>query len=257
MTDACPLSSPDRRSGGMAGRLVRRLKGLPEDKDGSMALEYALIAPAFIALILGILHVALIYFAQEGLETTVEGAARIMMTGQAQTIIPAGQTYTGLTGANFKTAICQGLAGQVASTNSAGVVTYSAATIAKSLPPFLACDRLAVNVEIVPSSCTSPTITTPNYTWSGSALTGAGFGAVTCTGSWSSSSTATDSTQQNQLKGTQGQLVILQLAYAWPTTSVPMGFNLVNLSNGNRLLLATYAFTVEGYLCKDGTTTSC
>jgi Flp pilus assembly protein TadG len=252
MTGPRLLSCTSRRPGRFAARMnagLRRLLGLPADAKGSMALEYAVIAPAFIALLLGVLHVALIYFAQEGLETAVENSARLIMTGEAQTmVLTSGKTsYTGMTATDFKNAICSGVSG----TNVAGTaVTYS-----RTLPPFLACDRLAVNVQIVPAGCASPTITTPTYTYTTTngtttlTSTGTGYGTVTCSGTWSNSSAG--------LSSTQGQLVIMQLAYLWPTISAPMGLNFVNQPNGNRLLLSTYVFTVENYLCSDGTTTSC
>ncbi len=253
MTSARFLPGTARRLRDGARACIRRLKHLGSDETGSMALEYAFVAPAFLALILGVMHVALIYFAQEGLETAVEGAARLIMTGEAQTLVLPGSgttTYTGMKAADLKTAICSGISGQVATTSSTGVTTNKSVTYARSLPPFLACDRLAVNVQVVPSSCTSPTITTPTYTYTNGTLTstGGGFGTVNCTGTTNSN---------GGLAGTQGQLVIMQLTYLWPTASLPMGFNLVNQQGGNRLLLATYVFTVESYLCADGTTTSC
>jgi Flp pilus assembly protein TadG len=258
MTCARFPSGTSRRPGGAAraparylARLLARLRG---DSTGSMALEYALVAPAFIALMLGVLHVALIYFAQEGLETAVEQGARMIVTGQAQTLVlPNGKTtYTGMTASDFKTAICSGISGQVASTDSTGKTTFTPITYPKSLPPFLTCNRLAVNVQVVPTGCTTPTITTPNYTYNSTTgaltSTGSGYGSVTCSGTGNTN---------NGIAGTQGDLVILQLTYLWPTASLPMGFNLVNQQNGNRLLLATYVFTVENYICADGTTTSC
>ena len=249
MISARSTFSTGTRSGGAARRLVDgpadRLARLRGDTTGSMALEYAFVAPAFIALILGILHVSLIYFAQEGLETAIESAARIIMTGQAQTstVTSGGTTHLGMSATDFKTAVCSGMTAKDVNGN---VVTY-----AKSLPPFLACDRLAVNVQIIPASCSSPTITTPTYTYSSTGAvtsTGTGFGTVSCTGTGNTN---------GGLVATQGKLVILQLSYLWPTASLPMGFNLVNQPNGNRLLLATYVFTVESYLCADGTTTTC
>lgn len=250
MTRARLPSGIDRRSGGTAcapvslgpARLLARLRG---ESTGSMALEYALVAPAFIALLLGILHVALIYFAQEGLETTVEGAARLIMTGQAQTttITSGKNTYTGMTAADYKNAICYGITAKDVNGNP---VTY-----AKALPPFLTCDRLSVNVQVLPSGCTTPVTNTFTLTYdpkTGAANgTAGGYGSVACGGSTNAN---------NGLSGSQGDLVVLQLTYLWPTASLPMGFNLVNI-NGNRVLLATYVFTVESYLCSDGTTATC
>jgi hypothetical protein len=66
-----------------------------------VALEMALVAPLLIALVLGILHTALIFLAQEGLETAAENAGRLIMTGQAQ--------QGAMTQAQFKSAACASL----------------------------------------------------------------------------------------------------------------------------------------------------
>lgn len=205
-----------------------------------MALEYAFVAPVLIALLVAILNIALIYLAQEGLETATESAARLVMTGDAQTMtIGSGSTaYTGMTAANFKTAVCSGLSGTDVNGNA---VTYPG-----SLPPFLSCNRLAVNVEIIPAGCTSPTITTPTYTYNSSGTltgTGSGYGNVTCSGA---------SNDNAGLSGSQGNLVVLQLSYLWPTITSPGGLSAINQSGASRLLVATYVFTVENYLCASG-----
>jgi len=213
------------------------LRRLLDDCDGGVAMEFAFVAPPFVALVLGILHIALIYMAQEGLETAVESGARLIMTGAAQSMTIKGSSTVGMSASNFKAAVCNGIAGTDANGSS---VSYSGV-----LPPFLTCDRLTVNVQVVPTSCSSPTITTPTYTYNKStgALTGtsAGYGTVSCDGK----TTGTDG-----ITSTQGKLVIMQLAYLWPTVSGPLGLNFINQNYGsNRLLVATYTFTVEQYLC--------
>ena len=214
----------------------RRLRA---DARGSVALEYAIVGPVFLALILGILHVSLIYLAQEGLETSAESSARLVMTGAAQTAAlgSGASAYTGMTASDFKTAICNGLTAKDVSGNS---VTYAA-----MLPPMLVCSRLAVNVEVVPAGCTTPTIAAPTYTYSGTTVTstGTGFGTINCAGTTNSNA---------GLAGTQNKLVILQLAYLWPTIAGQSGINFSNQPGGNRLLVATYVFTVENYTCATG-----
>jgi len=58
-------------------RFVRR-------QDGSTAVEFALIAAPFLGLILGTMETALVFFADQTLETMVQKGARLVMTGQAQ-----------------------------------------------------------------------------------------------------------------------------------------------------------------------------
>ena len=52
--------------------------------DAATAVEFALVAPAFIALLFAILQTALVFFAQQVLQTATLQAARQIMTGQAQ-----------------------------------------------------------------------------------------------------------------------------------------------------------------------------
>lgn len=232
-----PIPSARNRRG-----LLQRLKGLLRDEEAGAAIEYAFVAPAFIALLLGILHIALIYLAQEGLETAVEDSARLIMTGQAQTTTmgTGSSAYIGMSAADFKNAVCTGVTGKDASGNA---ITYT-----RALPPFLACSRLAVNVQVAPSGCTAPTIVTPTFTITNGTISssGSGFGTANCDGTGKSTT---------GLATTQGQLVIVQLAYLWPTVSAPLGLNFVTQAGGNRLLVATYVLTVENYLCATGQTT--
>ena len=58
-------------------------------------MEFALVAPMFIGLIVSTLEVALVYLAQEGLETVTESSARYIMTGQAQTNLTGVKDGTG------------------------------------------------------------------------------------------------------------------------------------------------------------------
>jgi Flp pilus assembly protein TadG len=225
--------------------LAHMLDRLRRDEGGSTAIEYAFIAPAYIALLLGVLHIALIYLAQEGLETAVESSARLIMTGQAQTTVITNGTnpsYTGMTASDFRTAVCSGIAGKD--------VSGTAVNFPSALPPFLTCSRLAVNVQVAPVGCSSPTVVTPTFTVTNGTISsaGSGFGAADCAGT---------NKKTTGLYGTQGQLVIVQLAYLWPTVSAPLGLNFVNQAGGNRLLVATYVLTIENYICSSGTTTTC
>jgi len=73
--------------------------------------------------------------------------------------------------------------------------------------------------------------------------------------SWSSANTATptltfdgsgnvtNSWQYNP--GDSGDIVVLRVMYVWPVVLGPLGFNLSNLSNGNRLLMSSAAFQNE------------
>ena len=65
---------------------------------GAVAVEFGLILLPFLALIFGIMETALVFFADQTLETAVADSARLIMTGQAQ-----AQSFSQ---ADFKNAVC-------------------------------------------------------------------------------------------------------------------------------------------------------
>jgi Flp pilus assembly protein TadG len=65
-----------------ARNILRRFR---RSRAGSAAVEFALIAPVFFALLFAIIEVALMFFASQVLESITQDSARALMTGQAQT----------------------------------------------------------------------------------------------------------------------------------------------------------------------------
>jgi Flp pilus assembly protein TadG len=47
--------------------------------------------------------------------------------------------------------------------------------------------------------------------------------------------------------GNPGSIVVVQIMYQWPIILGPLGFNLSNLGNGNRVLISTAVFKSEPY----------
>lgn len=78
--------------------LIRAARRLSHDRRGSAAVEFAIVAPVFFALLFAIIETAMVFFASQLLETATQDSARMIMTGQAQSA-----TYTQ---ANFKTYLC-------------------------------------------------------------------------------------------------------------------------------------------------------
>src|SRR5258707_11028519 len=54
------------------------------NRRGSAAVEFALVAPVFFALLFAIIETAIIFFASQVLETVTQNSARMILTGQAQ-----------------------------------------------------------------------------------------------------------------------------------------------------------------------------
>ena len=100
---------------------------------GGTAMEFAVLAPVVIAVILAALEVALIFLAKSYLETATEAAARFVMTNQANS----------MTQAQFKTQVC----------NEIGALFN--------------CANLIVELEQAPTSVTQMSAAMPQFDSSG------------------------------------------------------------------------------------------
>ena len=74
------------------------LRRFRRNRRGSAAVEFALVAPVFFALLFAIIETAIVFFASQVLETITQNSARMIMTGQAQT--------AAYTQAQFATYVC-------------------------------------------------------------------------------------------------------------------------------------------------------
>jgi Flp pilus assembly protein TadG len=130
------------------------------------------------------------------------------ITSEAGRYVMTGQAQqSSMTQAGFQSYICTG-------TNTAGLVSA-----------LFNCNNIMVNVQNYQSFSAANT-NNPTLTFNGS-------GAVTNTWVWS--------------PGNPGDIVVMQVMYQWPVILGPLGFNLSNLGNGNRLLVSTVAFKNEPY----------
>jgi Flp pilus assembly protein TadG len=169
------------------GRCRRFARG----NEGATAVEFALVAAPFLALLIAIIESMLVFFAQRSLDEVVSQASRVIQTGQAQT--------SGLTQSQFASWICQKTA-----------ILFT-------------CGNFMVNVRSY-SAFSSASSATPTLTFDSQ-------GNVT--NSW------------NYQLGNPGDIVVVQVMYQWPVVLGPLGFNLSNLPNGNRLLVSSNVFKRE------------
>ncbi len=86
------------------------------NRSASAAVEFALIAPVFFALLFAIIETAIMFFAAQLLETVTQNSARMVLTGQAQ-----NATYTQ---SQFQTYVCS------------------------QIPAILNCNNVYVDVEV-------------------------------------------------------------------------------------------------------------
>lgn len=106
------------------------LRGFGRAKGGAVAVEFALVAAPFIALLFATLQTGIVFFAGQTLETAVADSSRLIMTGQAQ--------KSGFDAVAFKNAVCARI---VALFDCAGGVyvdvrtasSFSSATAAKPI----------------------------------------------------------------------------------------------------------------------------
>jgi Flp pilus assembly protein TadG len=75
---------PENRGYGLGLRPPRKFRQLAGCRDGSVAVEFALVCIPFIAILIAILETGLVFLAQQVLQTATTDASRLIMTGQAQ-----------------------------------------------------------------------------------------------------------------------------------------------------------------------------
>jgi Flp pilus assembly protein TadG len=85
---------------GYSGRLswARKILRFGRTRDGATAVEFALVAPIFIGLLISVLETGMFFFAQNVLQAAAVQAGRLILTGQAQT--------NGLTETKFASDVC-------------------------------------------------------------------------------------------------------------------------------------------------------
>jgi Flp pilus assembly protein TadG len=108
-----PLPAPSTVS---VPRFLRRFR---RNRRGSTAVEFALVAPVFFALLFAILETGIMFLAGQVLETITQQSARMILTGQAQTA-----SYTS---AQFATYVCS------------------------QVPALFSCNQISIDVESYPS----------------------------------------------------------------------------------------------------------
>ena len=204
------------------------------DASGTAILEFALIGPAFIALLTGVFYVAIAFLTQQGLETATQGAGRLFMTGLAQTATVGSNK--GLSASAFKTALC----------NGANVTTAAgtAITIPQQLPPFMSCSDLTTNVMIQPANAafSNAILRAPTYNCYGSVCDSA------------SNSTLAGNASSSAVAGSQNRIVVIQLFYNWQTMASLFGLNGLSLTvkSGQQTMAATAVVSTEAYSCASG-----
>jgi Flp pilus assembly protein TadG len=123
-----PARLEDSSMPSLAAASVRNaLRRFRRNRRGSAAVEFALVAPVFFALLFAIIETAIMFFATQVLETMTQDSARMILTGQAQS---GGVT------------VCQ-VAGQGAPCTQATFMSY----VCSQIPALFSCANLYADVE--------------------------------------------------------------------------------------------------------------
>ena len=142
-------------------RLTRRVspRRFVRRQDGAVAVEFGLILLPFLALMFGIMETALVFFADQTLETAVADSARLIMTGQAQ--------QGSFTQAQFKSAVCAKILGLFDCANGIkiDVKTYSNFSSISTAKPFDANGNLLNNFGYTPGAPGDIVVVRLMYEW--------------------------------------------------------------------------------------------
>ena len=187
----------------------RLLRRFQRNREGSAAVEFMLVAPLFFALLFAILETALMFFASQVLESITQQSARMIMTGQAQNGTVPACGGVPCTPGTFKTAVC----GQI--------------------PAIFSCNSITVDVQNYQNyqSVTLPTPIDSSGNFDSSKMGYNPGGSSACSSN----------------SGCSNSIVVVRLYYSWQLFVTGLGYNISNMNNNQRLLMATAVFRNEPY----------
>ncbi len=187
-----------------AGNILRRFR---RSRRASAAVEFALVAPIFFALLFAIIETAIIFFASQVLETITQDSARLIETGQAQ----SGQVMIN------------------------GVVACAAAPCTQGEFQAYVCSQVPALLFTCPGGTKGIFVDVENFP---------AFSSLTINNQIVAGA-FTNNMQYNT--GGPGDIVVVRLFYEWPLFVTGLGYNITNLTGSQRLLVATSVFKNEPY----------
>ena len=150
-----------RMSTALLMQLSRRAaaaRALTRRNDGAAAIEFAVVAAPFLALLFAIMETGLIFFAGQTLETTAADASRLIMTGQAQ-----NQNFDQTA---FKNAVCARISSMFSCANvMVDVRTYTSFSSANTALPVDANGNLQNNFTYSPGGAGDIVVVRLLYQW--------------------------------------------------------------------------------------------
>jgi len=172
-------------------RARRFLKSFKKSKNGSTAVEFAMIAGPFFFFLMALIEVAAVFFASTVIENAVLESARLIRTGQLQ--------GGGGSAATFQTEVC----------NRIDVIAD--------------CDRMAFEVTVFED-----------------------FGDIAPTAPLDSDGNL-DAGNMGFDPGDAGDIVMVRVYYSWPLFLPNFAGTLSNMSDNQRLIIASTVFRNEPF----------
>lgn len=187
--------------------IFRRLRA--DGNKGSVAIEFAMVAPVFLLMLMATIESGVIFFAQSALQNAVNDAARLVRTGQSACFTKdAGGNCQMITADEFRDQVC----------NQVDVLLH-------------VCDKdaggnsdLQFDVKAYPN----------------------GFNGVTNSSPLDASGELPNMTAFDT--GGACNVVLVRAFYRWPVVTPGLGFLLANMKGPNHLLATAAAFRNEPYV---------
>jgi Flp pilus assembly protein TadG len=176
---------------------------------GSVAIEFAMIAPIFLLILMATIETGVVFFAQTALQNAVNDAARLVKTGQTACFTKdAGNACVRMTADQFRTKIC---------------------------------DEVIVLLHV----CNKDAGGNSNLQFDVKAYS-AGFGGVSNSSPLDNNGDLPNMTAFDT--GQACDVVLVRAFYRWPIATPFLGFLLANMSGSDHLLTTAAAFRSEPYV---------
>jgi len=141
----------------MMSVIMTAAKHLRRCRRGVIAIEYAIILPVFLPLLLGLVEVSFFYFKAIVLEGAVREATRVVRTGQAQA---SGDAL-----AMFKDTLCDNLAGVLTCGELSFYVRSGTKFADAVFDPVFNADGQPINQEFTPGAGSAVVTVRVGYQW--------------------------------------------------------------------------------------------
>jgi Flp pilus assembly protein TadG len=176
---------------------------------GSVAIEFAMIAPVFLLILMATIETGVIFFAQSALQNAVSDTARLVKTGQSACFsTDANGNCQGITADEFRKEICD-------------------------------------SVKVLLKTCSKDANGNSDLQFDVKAYS-AGFGSVSNGSPLDGGNDLPNLTAFNT--GAPCDVVLVRAFYRWPVFTPGLAFLLANMNGQNHLLATAAAFRNEPYV---------